>query len=246
MKNIKTFLIVSFLIVLACTSLYSEELIKMVKIPNKNFMMSETEITQELYESVMIGYFNPSEFAGKENPVENVSWYDAVIFCNTLSVQAGLEPVYSINENTDIATWDYTKGDVIQNESANGYRLPTVDEWKFAAKGGEKYAYAGSKDVDKIAWFSKNCKKVKVEGRGERYKTNPVGQKMPNGYGLYDMSGNVYEWCWDHPPFNAKKRYICGGSSEVGAHFCKINTMNTCASTVKYTDVGFRVVRSIN
>ena len=125
---------------------------EMIKIPGQNFEMSKTEITQELYKSVMGE--NPSRFKGANNPVECVSWYDAIWFCNKLSIAKGYEPVYSVDGNTDIIKWNYTphqgnsiKGEITQNTSANGYRLPTVEEWQYAAKGGQDYTYAGSNEI---------------------------------------------------------------------------------------------------
>ncbi len=142
-----------------------------VNIPNRNFAMSKTEVTQNLYTMVMGK--NPSAFKGGNLPVECVSWYDAIYFCNKLSEKFGLTPVYAVEGNT-----------VTQNSAENGFRLPTNEEWEYAAKGGEYYKYAGSDNLDVVGWYRNNS--------GE--KTHPVAQKMPNGYGLYDMSGNVWEW----------------------------------------------------
>lgn len=114
----------------------------------------------------------------------NVSWYQAVQFCNWLSEQEGLTPCYS-----------ESGPEIICDFSANGYRLPTEAEWEYAARGGNKskgYRYSGSDDVDAVGWYSRNS--------GERMldrTTQAVGGKAPNELGLHDMSGNVYEWCWD-------------------------------------------------
>ena len=210
---------------------------EMIKIPGQNFEMSKTEITQELYKLVMGE--NPSRFKGANNPVECVSWYDAIWFCNKLSVAKGYEPVYSVDGNTDITKWNYIPhqgnliGDeVTQNRSANGYRLPTVEEWQYAAKGGRNYTYAGSNDVDKVAWRY-----------GNSNKTHPVAQKKANGYGLYDMSGNVWEWCWDS---FLNYPYICGGSWYDNEINCEVarRRYDRSANEQDYR-VGFRIIRSV-
>jgi formylglycine-generating enzyme required for sulfatase activity len=112
-------------------------------------------------------------------PVMHVTWYDAVEYCNWLSEKEGLTPCYS------------GKGRATECEfSANGYRLPTEAEWEYAARGGQKsqgYTYAGSDNPDDVAWYIGNA----------GGQTHPVGQKQPNELGLYDMSGNLFEWCWD-------------------------------------------------
>jgi sulfatase modifying factor 1 len=113
------------------------------------------------------------------HPVSGVNWYDAVKYCNWLSEKEGLTPCYDV------------KGKLTQcHFSANGYRLPTEAEWEYAARGGHKsqgYEYAGSNNVDDVGWYEGNS----------GGQTHHVGQKQPNELGLYDMSGNMFEWCWD-------------------------------------------------
>ena len=169
----------------------------MVAVPGKSYSILATEVTQELYKSVMGE--NPSGFDGEKNlPVECLSWYDAVVFCNRLSEQEGLEPVYSVDGETDVEEWGYAphkaaefKPEIKWRKNANGYRLPTVEEWQYAARGGQNYKYSGSDDLDKVGWYGE------IKGFLPAGKPHPVAQKAPNGYGLYDMSGNVWEWCWD-------------------------------------------------
>ena len=211
--------------------------LSMVKIPGTNFEMLQTEVTQELYESIMGE--NPSEFIGKNYPVECVSWYDAIYFCNKLSIAKGYEPVYYVNANTNIKAWNYIphqrrgiSGRIIQNTSANGYRLPTVEEWQYAAKGGEDYTYAGSNEIDEVAWYHENS----------NGSTHPIAQKKANGYVLYDMSGNVWEWCWDS--INAS-RYFCGGSFDNRGSSCEVSSSSCSYANLWSYLIGFRIVRSV-
>ena len=209
----------------------------MVIIEALGIQIYKTEVTQELYE-VFMGE-NPSKFKGANNPVERVSWYDAIYFCNKLSVAKGYEPVYSVNGNTDIKKWNYTphqgksiSDEVTQNTSANGYRLPTVEEWQYAAKGGQDYTYAGSNELDEVAWYKGNSND----------KTHPVAQKKENGYGLYDMSGNVWEWCWESD--RDGYRYLCGGSwYSDDSH--NVSYSRDYGAYNQNNDLGFRIVRSV-
>ena len=207
----------------------------LVKIPNENLEMLNTEVTQKLYHWVMGE--NPSRFKGENNPVECVSWYDAIYFCNKLSEKLWLTPVYSVEGSTDVRQWNYIQnqgnylvGKITQNLQANGFRLPTLYEWEYAAEGGQNFMYAGSNNLDEVGWYYQNS--------GE--KTHPVAQKKANGYGLYDMSGNVWEWVWNSYGNN---RYNCGGSWRHDADYCGVDSRDNDRANRRSDNLGFRIVR---
>ena len=186
----------------------SEVFVSNRKLKITSFFMCDHEATRAEYKTV-IGS-DPSiaraydkdgnELTGDaagNNPVGNIGWCNAIIYCNRRSMKEGLTPCYSLNGSTDPDTWvaipedaddelNTTWTEVICDFTANGYRLPTEAEWEWAARGGENYTYAGSNEIAEAAWYSENTK-----------GTRDVKSKKANGYGLYDMSGNIREWCWD-------------------------------------------------
>jgi len=197
-----------------------------------SFYMGKYEVTQKEYQEVM--GTNPSNFKGDNLPVENVSWYDAIEYCNKRSQKEGLTPAYIRNGNN--VTW---------NRNANGYRLPTEAEWEYACRAGTTTAYnTGAKISDNTGWYWDNS------GR----KTHPVGQKPSNAWGLYDMHGNVFEWCWDWhggyssgsqtDPMGASSgafRVGRGGgwsASDMRSAFRSYNYPD-----YRYSNLGFRLVR---
>ncbi|MFC1561009.1 SUMF1/EgtB/PvdO family nonheme iron enzyme [Candidatus Latescibacterota bacterium] len=201
------------------------------------FEMSTTEITQGQYTAIMGS--NPSYFTGDDNlPVEMVDWYDAVKFCNRLSDRVGLEQCY------DESTWEC-------DFSKTGFRLPTEAEWEYACRAGTttKY-YTGDTESDlaRAGWYSGNSGS----------KAHPVGQKESNAWGLYDMHGNIWEWChdWYDSEYYTKSptnnptgiqsglyRVNRGGRWDYSAGGCRSAMRAGHDPNLKHNTLGFRIVR---
>ena len=188
------------------------------------YYIGETEVTQELWQAVMDS--NPSEFKGKNLPVENIIWNDCQEFVRRLNQQTGLQ-----------------------------FRLPTEAEWEYAARGGNKsrgYQYSGSNNLNDVAWYDKNSYDM---GRSSPdFGPHPVGQKSPNELGLYDMSGNVWEWCQDlygsysagsqtNPtgPSSGSSRVCRGGSWYFIARSCRVAIRNFNSPDTQRDYLGFRL-----
>ena len=246
-------------------SVCGKELASLPKSPAKDFVYVEAgstgmrsfficahQVTQEEYERTMGR--NPSNFTGARNPVENVSWYDCLEYCNRRSLSEGLKAYYNIAGD-----------DTTCNEDADGYRLPTEAEWEYAARGGSRshgYEYSGSNNIEEVAWYKTwdcddyddcDCDDCPAGG------THPVCMKEPNELGLYDMSGNVWEWCWDRPDSSAlyhfwrwdrynnpsgSFRVFRGGNWRGSADSCSVSYWDYWNPSDSFNYLGFRLARS--
>ena len=203
----------------------------------KPFEICNHVVTQEEWKAVMGSL--PKDLGSGKKPVICVSWTDAVNYCNTLSVKEGRTAAYTVNGK-----------DVAWNKAANGYRLPTEAEWQYAAQGGND----GNKNTDEL-WTGLSGGAWCIENSGA--EIHDIKTKEPNALGLYDMSGNVWEWCWDRYGAYSKEdvvdpsgapsglsRVMRGGCYNLSASCCSVSHRDYRNPDSAYSYIGFRVVRS--
>ncbi len=252
---------------LICTTALPSQMVTVVggtfhngtsKVTLSSFMIGKYEVTQAEYEAVTGS--NPSLFVNNTNrPVDQVSWYNAIEFCNRKSIAEQLTPAYRYigfpaNPDAWPKGWNTDDGNhhsIICDWTADGYRLPTEMEWMFAARSGihiENFIYSGSNDINAVGWF----------GGNSQQRTHEVGLKSANKLELHDMSGNIWEWCWDifrsyepgthtNPtgPEGGSFRVLRGGSWISPSTTCTVGHRFSFSPTTTKEYIGFRIARSI-
>lgn len=190
------------------------------------FQLAAVPVTQSLYFALMQKTHGGANVL-PQTPIVNVSWNDAIGFCNLLSRHSGLQECYTVSDDGAEVVW---------TRAASGYRLPTEAEWQYACRAGsDGYRYG---ELDHIAWYEDNSGGVVQE----------VGMKQPNAWGLHDMLGNVWEWCWDvyDPDVYGAYRVFRGGSWAEEARGCGATCRRRSHPTFRIDDLGFRLAQNVS
>jgi formylglycine-generating enzyme required for sulfatase activity len=194
------------------------------KVEVADFRLASTPVTREQYDAVQNEV--PESPAGPRTPVTEVSWPDALRFCNRLSQASGLTPCYSMGDDPDAQ-------DVVWDRQADGYRLPSEAEWEYACRAGDPGVRYG--ELDDIAWYRENS----------GGHVHDVATRAPNAWGLHDMIGNVWEWCWDlyDPGVYGPYRVFRGGGAHDPPRGCRASCRRKSHPTLRIDDLGFRLAR---
>lgn len=193
------------------------------------FLLSAAPVTQGQWRELMGNA--PARFQGDDHPVEQVSWWDAVAYCNALSRREGLEPAYALSQEQGTpGAGDYQAVVQWKGLASAGYRLPTEAEWEYACRAGSTAPRYG--ELDRIAWYDQNSDMT----------THPVGQQQPSGWGLHDMLGNVWEWCWDW--YGA---YVAGSATDPtgpATGSLRVNRGGSWCSSSRFVRAAYRLADS--